>query len=201
MNQTIYASFADIDMAEKATGALMDYGMRAEDISLIANESHANRIPATSDEAVDDSYNTMATDRDTPVYEKEGLGAKAGISTTTAADAGVGAAKGAGVGLGVGVLAGLASLAVPGFGLVLGGGALATALAGAAGATAAGAVAGGVTGYLKDQGMPEHATEAYREHFDSGGAILAVNVPSNDVGAATAEDVLDKYGATNINTY
>jgi hypothetical protein len=131
MNQTIYASFADIELAEKATGALMDYGMRSEDISLIAHENHVNRYAAVNEEAVDDSYNTMVVDRTAPVYEKEGLGAKSGLSTTTAADAGVGAAKGAGIGLGVGVLAGLASLAIPGFGLVLGGGALATALAGA----------------------------------------------------------------------
>ncbi|MDQ2986694.1 MAG: hypothetical protein M3R13_08215 [Armatimonadota bacterium] len=201
MKQTIYASFADIEMAEKATGALLDFGMRDEDISLVANEKHLNRVPAVSEVAVNDDYNTIAVDRNAPVYEREDLGAKAGISTTTGADAGVGAAKGAGVGLGVGVLAGLASLAIPGFGLVLGGGALATALAGAAGATAAGAVAGGVTGYLKDQGMPEHAAEAYKEDFERGGAVLAVTAPSNDVGVATAEDLLDKYGATNISAY
>src|SRR5205085_9990716 len=100
------------------------------------------------------------TDEYKDEYEEEkdnDLSAKTGLSTTTPADAGVGAAKGAGIGLGVGVLAALASIFVPGFGLVAGGGALATAIAGAVGTTAAGAIAGGVHGYLKDQGVPEGA--------------------------------------------
>jgi hypothetical protein len=203
MDNTIYASFDDIDMAEKAAGALLDHGMRNEDISLIANDRYLDRHTAVTDAAVDSDYNTVVVDRNAVDYDRDdGLGqAKAGLTTTTAADAGSGAAKGAGVGLGVGVLAGLASLAVPGFGLVLGGGALATALAGAAAATAAGAVAGGVTGYLKDQGMPEHAAQTYHESFERGGAVLAVSVPSNDVDGVTAQQVLDKYGATNVNAF
>jgi hypothetical protein len=198
--KTIYASFADLDMAEKATGALMDFGVDEADITLVVHESLADGAEVKSSSR-DDSYHTMVVDRTAPVHEREELGAKSGISTTTAEDAGSGAAKGAGIGLGVGVLAGLASLTLPGFGIVLGGGALATALAGAAGATAAGAVAGGVTGYLKDQGVPEHAAQPYHEHFERGGCVLAVTVPSNEVGQATAEDVLDKYGAVNINSY
>ena len=35
----------------------------------------------------------------------------------------------------------------------------------------------------------------------AGGAILAVNVPSGDVDEVKAREVLEKYGATNINTY
>ena len=203
MDKTLYASFDDIDLAEKAAGALLDHGIRNEDISLVANDRYLDRHTEVVDAAVDRDYNTVIVDRDAPNDDRDAtLGqAKSGITTTTAADAGSGAAKGAGVGLGVGVLAGLASLAVPGFGLVLGGGALATALAGAAGATAAGAVAGGVTGYLKDQGMPDHAAETYHDNFERGGAVLAVALPSNDVDGMTARQVLDKYGATNINTF
>lgn len=198
--KTIYASFADLDMVEKATGALMDYGVDENDISLIVHEKLADGATVTS-ASTDESYHTMVVDRDAPVYEREELGAKSGISTTTAEDAGVGAAKGAGIGLGVGVLAGLAALAIPGFGLVLGGGALAAALAGTAAATAGGAVAGGVTGYLKDQGVPEHEAQPYHEHFERGGAVLSVTAPSNDVGQTTVEGVLEKYGAVNINAY
>src|SRR5687767_12498422 len=119
--KTVYASFSDHDLAEKATGALLDHGVRAEDISLVASERTS---PVTEDVAVDDEYNTVAVGRAGAVYEDQELGAKTGLSTTTTADAASGAAKGAGIGLGVGVLAGLASLAIPGFGLVLGGGAL-----------------------------------------------------------------------------
>jgi len=103
--------------------------------------------------------------------DETGLNATAGIRTPTTGDAASGAVKGAGVWLGVGAAAALASLLVPGVvdlfikslarfgvlasllvpgvGLVMGGGALASAIAGAAGAVAAGAVAGGVTGQLK----------------------------------------------------
>lgn len=49
-------------------------------------------------------------------------GAERGITTTTGADAAVGAAKGAGIGLGIGALAALASVMVPGIGIVVGGG-------------------------------------------------------------------------------
>jgi hypothetical protein len=40
MAQTIYASFADASMAEKAAGALLDYGVRQEDLSLVANDKY-----------------------------------------------------------------------------------------------------------------------------------------------------------------
>ena len=196
--KTVYASFSDHDLAEKATGALLDHGVRAEDISLVASE---RATPNAEDVAVNDDYNTVAVGRTGANYEEQELGAKSGLSTTTTADAASGAAKGAGIGLGVGVLAGIAALAIPGFGLVLGGGALATALAGAAGGTAVGAVAGGVTGYLKDQGVPDEHIEHYQRSFDTGGAVLAVTTPSNDITSVEIEEVLNKYGATNINAY
>jgi hypothetical protein len=177
MGQTIYASFAAAENAEKAAGALLDHGVRAEDISIVAPGADLER----------------GTDTD--------AAAKKGISTTTPADAGSGAGKGAGVGLGVGILAGLASLFVPGVGLVVGGGALATAIGGAVGATAAGAVAGGVTGYLKDQGVPEAVATDYEAALKQGGALLSVSVPSGDVGAVTVQDVLTKYNAQNVQDY
>jgi hypothetical protein len=127
--------------------------------------------------------------------------AKQGISTTTAADAGAGAVKGAGWGLGVGALAALASLVVPGVGIVLGGGALAAALGGVAAATGAGAAAGAVTGYLKDQGVEGHIAEDYDRTVQGGGAILAVSAPSGDCTREEIIDVLNKYGAANVNAY
>ena len=37
MAQVLYASFADASLAEKAAGALLDFGVRQEDISLVSN--------------------------------------------------------------------------------------------------------------------------------------------------------------------
>jgi len=178
---TLYASFADVDLAQKAAGALLDHGVEKDHLSLVSHMGGEH----------------LDTDDDDDVVEN----AKSGISTTTSGDAASGAMKGAGVGLGIGALAALASLFIPGFGLVTGGGALAMALGAAAGTTAAGAVAGGVAGYLVDQGVPEAAAVDYEKALEHGGAIIAVSLPSNDVSRTDAEQILNKYQATNISSY
>jgi hypothetical protein len=246
MARTIYASFTDISDAERAAGALLDHGVRTEDLSLVSarhdhdtpeaagmpyddyaatsdvsSESNTgvNRVTADYD---DDGVNRgVTTDLENANYTRgsstggmdlsgdiprdpddvDDLSAKSGISTTTGADAAAGAAKGAGVGLGVGAVAALASLFVPGFGLVVGSGALATAIGGMAATTAAGAVAGGVTGYLKDQGVDEESAQVYDGAVRNGGAVLAITVPSGDCDEATAGEVIAKYGGSNVNTF
>ncbi len=231
MGNTIYASFIDSSLAEKAAGALLDRGVRSEDISVIQNDS--GRVTTTS--YVEPAYpegnlaasdlrgtvttppvvaNTYATtppaqpvviQRD--VYDEDRDqgdvegAAKYGISTTTGADAGAGALKGTAWGAGIGAIAAIASLAIPGFGLVVGGGALATAIAGLVATTGAGAIAGAVTGYLKDQGVDEHVATHYENAVTNGGALLAVTLPSGDVTEFEARTVLEKYGAENINAY
>jgi hypothetical protein len=199
MNKTIYASFATIDDAEHATGALMDFGLHAEDISLIAHEQHktlglkytAHDLNRSEDHAA------VYTDERNAGTEHHGLDAKAGISTTTGADAAVGAGKGTGIGLGVGVVAALAAMFIPGVGLVIGGGALALALGGAAAAAGAGAIAGGALGFMKDQGVNEESINLYRDTFEKGGAILAVQL-QDDVEESSVDVILSKYNALNI---
>lgn len=190
MTNTIYASFEADDQAIKAAGALLDYGVKNEDLTIISQGTesalHAYGIKASSNHDDDDDLDAAEAT------------AKKGISTTTPADAAAGAAKGAGIGLATGVIAGLASLFIPGIGLVLGGGALAAALGGAALTTGAGILAGGVTGYLKDQGIPEEQIVAYNNVVSQGGAIVAVTLPSDEVGGSQIMDVLNKYGAMNI---
>ena len=281
----LYASFADASLAEKAAGALLDYGVKQEDISIVANEAHgatretmygtsgganpaagygatgtagygtatgmaaglgsgiaetgdriagattgafgaegaaagyetaANARAGTSTAQVYDNPTTTAVGSDLNPMDQGGPdsavshahdpeavdnAAKHGISTTTPEDAGEGAVKGTGIGLGVGILASIAALAVPGFGLVLGGGALAAALGATALTAGAGAIAGGATGYLKDQGVPADAAERYHGTVTAGGAVLSVAIPSGDVDQATASAVLSKYGASDVNAY
>lgn len=188
MVETIYASFTDPADAERAVGALLDHGVREQDISLVSHE--AQRRDAMHADLDED-------DRD----EDPVAAAKHGISTTTGADAASGAITGAGVGLGVGAVAAIASMFLPGVGLITGGGALASALAGAAATTAAGGVVGGVTGYLKDQGVPETHAAQYHEVVSGGGAVIAVHAPSGDVGHAEVHEVLSKYGGRDIGRY
>jgi len=281
----LYASFADASLAEKAAGALLDYGVRQEDISLVAHDEYGRAresdmtragrgASSVGDSAVDATesagdrlaqvgdrvagsvsgafgaegtaagYDTAAAARagqadlragtagggagvgsagissapttavggdlnpldqgapDSAVSQGDtATAAKHGISTTTPEDAGEGAVKGTGIGLGVGILASLAALTIPGVGLVLGGGALAAALGATALTAGAGAIAGGATGYLKDQGVPHEAAERYHGTVAGGGAVLSINVPSGDVDQATAESVLSKYGAADVNAY
>ncbi|MGV3616889.1 MAG: hypothetical protein ACO1SV_16305 [Fimbriimonas sp.] len=181
---TLYASFVDAPAAEKAAAALLDHGARAEDISILANNESPG-IRSSEDRA------------EAAISEQT---AKSGITTTTAADAGLGAAKGTMVGLGIGIAAALAAVFVPGIGLILGGGALATAVAGAAASAGAGAIAGGVAGYLKDQGMGEELATHYSEAFAAGGAVLAVDIPTGDLSGEEIEPYLVKYGAINVST-
>ncbi|MBN9420159.1 MAG: hypothetical protein J0I12_32215 [Candidatus Eremiobacteraeota bacterium] len=168
--QNLHAGFQDYKLAEKAVGALLDHGVPKENISLIG--------PADGKD-----------------HEKH---AEHGITTTTGADAAAGAAKGAGAGLVAGALGALASLFIPGFGIVTGGGALATALATAAGTTAAGAVAGSVAGFLQDQGVDQQVAQDYQKAIEHGGALIQVVTPAKDVPTGQIQEILTKYGATNF---
>lgn len=238
-------------MAEKAAGALLDFGVRQEDLSLVANdqygrtrESYTTQTVATQNsdpnfaagatgaygtEGAAAGYDTTGSvaGRNVAVYDNPGVtsaagdmnpldqggpdsaasqgnvetAAKHGISTTTPEDAGEGAVKGTGIGLGVGILASLAALTIPGVGLVLGGGALAAALGATALTAGAGAIAGGATGYLKEQGIPAEAADRYHGTVTGGGAVLSLSIPSGKVDQGTAEEILAKYGAADINAY
>lgn len=285
----LYASFQDAALAEKAAGALLDYGVRKEDVSIVANDAYGQSrtsqvgdtaatagrgVANVGDGVVDhtkqagdrlaqagdrmagavtgavgatgaaagfeagadqraanadtrsvmahnegmvhgsDLYNTATSygstveagpvglrDEETESSGDYDTAAKHGISTTTPEDAGQGAVKGTEIGLGLGILAGVASLLVPGVGLVLGGGALASAIGAAALTAGAGAIAGGVTGYLKEQGVPGEAAQRYQGTVENGGAVLNVSLPSGDVDQATAEAVLSKYNAADVHSY
>ncbi len=172
---TLYASFTDVDLAKKAGGALLDHGFKKEHLSLVANTP----APIDGDEPSD------------PVES-----AKGGVSTTTGKDAAAGAAKGGVVGAVVGAIAVVASLFIPGFGLVTGGGALATALMAGVGTAAAGAVTGGVTGYLVDQGMDQAVAQDYDKALKDGGAVIALQVDGED--STEAQQILRKYNASRI---
>lgn len=167
MHVTLYANFPDAANGEKALGALLDRGAQPIDLSAF-----------------------FPSEYETPDVHEVGSNVRHGITTTTGEDARVGAAKGASYGLGFGTLAALVSLSIPGFGLVTGGGALATAIGSVAGATAGGAVTGGVAGFLQDQGAPTHiASQSLR----NGEAVLVVKAPTGQLTEDQARELLLKY--------
>ncbi|AIE87267.1 hypothetical protein [Fimbriimonas ginsengisoli] len=183
-----------------AASARGQWDEASSDRPAIYTTSYAGDYPNDPNATANTTGSVTYPDRVDSAGDTEGA-AKHGISTTTAADAGSGAKTGAAWGVGLGAVAAIASLLVPGFGWVVGGGALATALAGVAASAGAGAVAGAVTGYLKDQGVEEHIAAHYDNTITGGGALLAVTVPSGNVSETDARRILDKYGATNINAY
>lgn len=162
----LFSAFDDTALAEKAIGALLDHGIPAESISVVCGtESASQELDRAS---------------------------KHGVTTTTAADAKSGAEKGAGAGLAAGALGALASLFIPGFGIVVGSGALATAMISLAATTAAGALTGGVVGYLRDQGVDSQIAECWQQNLGNGGALIAVELceqhPLDEIQA-----ILEKY--------
>jgi hypothetical protein len=251
MSNTIYATFLDAASAERAVGALLDHGVRKEDVSVISShdpdilrpldpsnaeigyEPILGYSPSLGAVAVPTVYtdvrggrtpaenlvdpetqnfeapetvkaandNTQSGDEEAAgrntAAETEDTG-KYGITVTTAADAEAGAKKGAAWGAGVGIVAGLAALVLPGVGIVYGGGALAIAIAAAAGTTVAGAAAGALTGYLVDQGVATHLAERYGEAAKGGGALVAVTVPSGPLLEEHVDFLLRKYEAAEI---
>ncbi|MHB8637559.1 MAG: hypothetical protein ACYC96_13910 [Fimbriimonadaceae bacterium] len=169
----LWVSFPDYDLAAHAVAAFIDHGVRKDEIHLMAQT-----VP---------SQYTVASGRDALAHAEQGM------TVTTTEDAKIGAEKGLGVGLGVGVLAGLAALAVPGFGLVIGGSALAIAAAGAAGATAAGALAGAVTGYLKDQGADDVVIHHVTDRLAAGEVVVNVNMDPEAMTQSEANALILKY--------
>lgn len=174
----LWAAFRTYDSAARSAAAFLDHGVPGEGISLLS-------------ENVPPEY---LADKDVEAVNR----IEGGITTTTGADAGVGAGKGMAVGTGVGILAGLAALAIPGFGLVLGGGALATAIAGAVGASVGGAIAGAVGGYLKDQGVESKLAEGITHRISAGDVVLHVVFDTHKITQHEANALITKYEGVEI---
>ena len=173
MQNVLYVKFNDAGQAEKALGALIDRGAQIKDLTAIFPENFLPR-----------NYKESAVKQ-----------AVDGITTTTGPDAVRGAEKGAAAGLGVGALAALATLLIPGFGLVTGGSALVFALIGVAEATVGGAVAGGVAGYLQDQGVPGRVASDSLAAIMNGSAVLSIHCPTGKLGEFEVMELVSKYGA------
>lgn len=174
MKVALYVRFSDAAQAERALAALADRGADIKDLTAIFPMGYQDRGDFKKSAAAQ---------------------AVEGVSVTTSADAAVGAEKGSAVGLGVGALAALASLLIPGFGLVTGGSALVTALIGVAGATVGGAIAGGAAGYLQDQGVPHRIALDTEEALKNGSAVIAIHCPTGKLGEFEVMEIVSKYHA------
>ena len=60
MGNTLYAAFADAGQAEKAAGALLDYGVRSEDISLVRQAPDGTAVTTEYASAPGSTYGTSS---------------------------------------------------------------------------------------------------------------------------------------------
>lgn len=160
--------------AETALTDLRDSGFLMDRVSIIGKDAGRHDPIA-------------GVDMDRKAGNKADEGAKTGAAT--------GAALG---GLG-GLLVGLGTLAIPGIGPVLLGGAAATALATAVSGGAIGAAAGGIAGGLVGLGIPEDRARVYNDRLNRGDYLVMVDGDRDEVHRA--EGILKRHGIREWDIY
>ncbi len=161
-NRTVVGLFDDFESAQRAAANLEQAGIPRDEISVVAGNESGK-------------YKDYAS----------GTGE---VGKGVAGGAGAGAAIGGGLGL----IAGLMSLAIPGFGPVIAAGPIAAALTGAG----IGAAAGGLIGGLTKAGVSERDAEYYAEGVRRGGVLVTVRTTENL--ADKAAGILDDAGAKDV---
>jgi len=173
MAKNVVGLFDTMNDAEAAVRDLRGAGFNSSDISLVANNS-------------DNRYNMNDTSYDSTSTETE-----------AGEGAGVGATGGAVLGGLAGLLVGLGALVIPGIGPVIAAGTLATALGSAALGAGLGAAAGGLVGALVGAGIPEEDAHVYSEGIRRGGALVSVQVATDD-DADRAANIMDSHNVVDI---
>jgi len=165
MAKSVVGLFNDMPAAQQVVRDLIAAGFAQADIGVLAtNDENRHREYLRDDTGADN----------------------------TGHDALKGAGTGAAIGGGLGLVAGLASLAIPGFGPIIAAGPIASALAGAG----IGAAAGGLIGALTHIGVPDDDAEYYAEGVRRGGILVTVR--AEDGMADRAADVMENGGAEDI---
>ncbi|MEH1846776.1 MAG: histidine kinase [Nostoc sp.] len=148
--------------AEAALTELRDAGFPLSTVSIIAKDTNGQGIA--------------------------GVDVDRNVATGNKADEGVktGAATGGVLGGLTGLLVGLGTLAIPGIGPVIAGGAVATALATTAAGGAIGAAAGGIVGGLVGLGIPEDRARVYGDRFQRGDYLVIIDGTEAEIRQAEA---------------
>lgn len=161
--------------AEAAITELRDAGFPLSRISIIAKDTNGHGIA--------------------------GLDVDKNVGTGNKADDGLkaGAATGGVVGGLTGLLVGLGTLAIPGIGPVIAGGAAATALASTLAGGAIGAAAGGIVGGLVGLGIPEDKARVYSDRFQRGDYLVIIDGTEAEI--RQAEPILNRRGIQEFAIY
>ena len=150
--------FRDRESAERAYGSITERGYGQDDVNLVMSDDTRKKHFAVDDRETE-------------------LGSKA------LEGAGTGAAVGGAVGATLAAIAAIATVALPGVGLVVAG-PIAAALAGAG----AGGATGGLIGALIGAGIPEERVKDYEEGIKNGGILMGVTPRTPEDAAYFEED-------------
>ncbi len=161
--------------AEAAITELRDAGFPLSRISIIAKDTNDHGIGGVD------------VDKNVGTGNKADEGAKAGAAT------------GGVLGGLTGLLVGLGTLAIPGVGPVIAGGAAATALASTLAGGAIGAAAGGIVGGLVGLGIPEDKARVYSDRFQRGDYLVIIDGTQAEIHQA--EPILNRRGIEEFAIY
>jgi uncharacterized membrane protein len=161
MRKTYIALYQSLEDARDAINALRDFGIRHENISLIAND-------------IQGEYSRYLDENDVMRLNVDEIAGERQIDDESASRT---ASLGALIGGLTGLLAGLNALLIPGVGPVIAAGPVLAALAGAG----IGALTGGIIGGLVNEGIPKPFAEAYAEALKRGNSLVLVHaVPEQE---------------------
>ncbi|HYX15814.1 MAG TPA: histidine kinase [Nostoc sp.] len=161
--------------AEAAITELRDAGFPLSKVSIIAKDTNGHGIAGVD------------VDKNVGSGNKADDGVKAGAAT------------GGVVGGLTGLLVGLGTLAIPGIGPVIAGGAAATALASTVAGGAIGAAAGGIVGGLVGLGIPEDKARVYSDRFQKGDYLVIIDATEAEI--RQAEAILNRRGIEEFAIY
>jgi hypothetical protein len=165
--------------AEQAVSQLLNQGIRRESVIFLTVEPMPGRGDGTE-------VNASLEKIPTTDAEADGMGMAAG------------ALLGGGIGASAGLAGGaaLASVLVPGVGMIFAIGLGAAAVLGLGGA-AVGAKAGEVTEHALDVGVPKDDISFYRELLKRGRSLIIANV-EDEKSAETAKSIMEQGGGENV---
>jgi hypothetical protein len=115
------------------------------------------------------------------------------LSNKTPEGTASGAISGAALGGALGFLAGVGTIALPGFGALVAAGPIMATLAG----MGSGGAIGGLVGGLVGMGMPEYEAKRYESRVKKGGHLLSVHCDDRD-WQNRARDLLERAGGLDI---
>jgi phage-related tail protein len=178
--ESVVGIFGSRSAAEAAVAELFNHGIPRESIIFLSAEAKPNVGPSETIQSNLDKVPTTDAEAD-------------GMGTA------VGALWGGGVGASAGLAGGaaLASLLVPGVGMIFAIGLGAAAVLGLGGA-AIGAKAGEVAEHSLDIGVPRDDVTFYRELLKRGRSLVITNL-EDEKTAETAKSIIEQRGGENVN--